>query len=320
MVIRFKFWEEYKRKRTVAKLISDGILTPVTSFEQYSQLVKDAKTNAEHRLYTNNYLMPGEVQRLISLNAFYRVKIDNGLAFVDDEISHYYMFLHVDLEKEIHIPKLDRTILTEVIYQEDNIRQSQRDFERRLGESEFIHTSTYKQIHQIPQIPPEKYWKKYESYMKLLESEGKKICSPTNKQLKQFEEIYRQQIDMYVQKKFTKRERKKQRDAGYLTCVSDDVGNLYAIRVSADVHGGAIAANQKYIGNIYAPILMFNIFRPFYEYMPQDPEQRKEYMRSKSFGWIATTNTASLRMHKAIGLDSTGKAMNQFVLPAAPKK
>ncbi len=331
-MFRFRFWKKRKEKRTfdtIIKnrtksafdaLIENGTLTPVTSFEQYSQLVKDAKANAEHRLYTNNYMMPDEIQRLIGLKSFYSVKTDNGLAFVDNEVSHYYMFLHVDLEKEIHIPQLDKNVLVETVYVEKNVRQQQLDFEKKLTDSGFSFASTYRQIYGVPQLAPEKYWKTYNSVQKTLDNEGKRFCVPTNRQLKQFEKIYREQIDIYVQKRFTKRERKKQRDAGYLTCIADKKNYIYAIGISQHVYGGAIACNKEYTGSIYASALMYHSYKGFYENIPQDPEAQKEYMRSRTFGWIATTNTMSLRLHKAIGMGSTGKAMNQFVLPAAPKK
>lgn len=319
----FQFWtqfiENYRRRKCVQELIRSGTLTPVQSFEQYSRMVKDAKAAAEHRLFTNCFLMQDEVERLISLKRFYRVETNNGIAFADDEISHYYMFFYVDLKKELGVPTLDRNILVENIYLEGRMTPQQESFDNMLKTAGFIQGSTYRQIGEVPQLDPKKYWKKYHVLKKTLEDEGKYICRPTNKQLKQFEKIYRNEIDTYVQKKFTRRERKKQRDQGLLWCVADRKGEVYAIRIAATLHGGAISGRSDLPASIYAPALLFDSCRTFYEDMPTDPEKQKEYMRCLSFGWIATTNTPSLRLHSALQMSTTGRAMNQFVLPGFAK-
>lgn len=310
-----KFFREYLRKKNVQKLIRGGVLKPVESFEEYSTLVKEAKKNAEHRLFTNCYMMPDEIKRLTSQKRFYQMQSDNGVVFVDDEISHYYMFFYLDLTKKITVPQLDRNILAENVYIEDKMTQQQTAFENLLGTAGFNLVNTWQQIYGIPQLAPEKFWKKYHSAMKFLSNDGKHICAPSNKQLKEFEKIYREQINVYTQRRFTKRERRRQRDNGRLHCVADDKGRLYAIAISAEIFGGAIAAKKEFDSNGYAPALMIETYKGFYENMPADPQQQKEYMRCRAFGWIATTNTVSLRLHKSIGLYTTGKAMHQFVLP-----
>lgn len=305
-------------RMNIIKLERDGVLTLVESFEQYAQMVKDVKAKAEHRLFTNCFMMPDEIQRLISLNRFFSVHTDNGLIFVDDEGSHYYMFFFVDLSKPVHVPQLDRNILAENVHIENRMSAQQKAFEESLIASGFTFAHTYRQVTETPQMPPEKYWKKLEAYNRLLEREGKHICIPSNKQLREFEEIYRSEIDRYVQRRFTRQERRRQRDEGLLHCVADENGQLCAIAVS-QVFGGAIAAKEEYKAYGYAPILFFNMYKNYYENMPKEPKAQEEYMRSKSFGWIATTNTNSIRLHHSIGLTETGKAMNQFIMPGREK-
>ena len=281
--------------------------------------VKEAKKDAEHRLFTNCYMMPDEIRRLTELKRFYQVQSDNGVIFVDVEITHYYMFFYADLTKEIAVPQLDRNILAENVYIEDKMTQQQTIFEKLLGTAGFNLVNTWQQIYGTPQLSPEKFWKKYNSAMKFLENDGKHICVPNNRQLKEFEKIYRERIDVYTQRRFTKRERRRQRDNGQLHCVADDKGRLYAIAISAEVFGGAIAAKKEFSSSGYAPALMIETYKGFFDNLPVDPQQQKEYMRCKAFGWIATTNIVSLRLHKAIGLYTTGKAMHQFVLPGFAK-
>ena len=299
---QIRFIENYKRRRRVQALIQSELLMPIESFEQYNEMVKEAKEKAKHKLFTNCFLMQHEVKRLIALKRFYRVKTSNGIAFVDDEISHYYIFFYIDLEEPLDIPTLDRNILAENIYIEGKMTPQQKSFDEVLTAAKFIRGSTYRQIGEVPQLAPEKYWKKFNILKKTLENEGKHICIPTNRQLRQF-----------VQKKFTRRERKKQRDQGLLSCIADHKGEVYAIRISAQLHGGAISGRKDLPANVYAPALLFDSCKTFYENMPTDPAKRKEYMRCQTFGWIATTNTPSLRLHSALQMSTTGRAMNQFV-------
>lgn len=58
---KIKLWYRHQ------KLIKDGILMAVESYEQYTALVKEAKANSEHRLFSNCYMLPAEIKRLIAL-------------------------------------------------------------------------------------------------------------------------------------------------------------------------------------------------------------------------------------------------------------
>ena len=43
----------------------------------------------------------------------------------------------------------------------------------------------------------------------------------------EFEKVYRSIIDKFVQKKYTRKERKAQADAGYLYCITDESASIY---------------------------------------------------------------------------------------------
>jgi len=306
--------EEYLQKKRIQKLIDEGRLCRVQSYEQYCALVKEAKSQAAHKLFTNCYLMKADIQRLMDLKSFYQIKSNNGLVFVGDEHSHYRAFLYIDLEKQFWIPRLDRSVLVETVYWEHRVPERLKSFEMRLEKANFCFYKKYQQIDCIAHLEPEKFWKQYAIIDKFLKNDGKHICIPDDKQLQQFDEIYREEIDIYTQVYFTEDERRKQRDQGYLLCVSDSQGEVYSISVSARVFGGATAVKQAYVSNMYAAAVMFGSSKPFYENMPDDPEQLEEYMRPKAFGWIATKNTASRRAHDSLGIRNTGKAMNQYIL------
>lgn len=308
---KIKLWYHHQ------KLIKDGILIPIESYEQYTALVKEAKANSEHKLFSNCYMLPAEIKRLIALKNFYQVKTNTGLAFADDEGSYYYLFLYVDLTESLKLPKLEKDILVENVYYEGRKTELQCNFEQLVQKAGCVYLNTYNAVTDRPQLPPDKYWKKLEALQNSLAAEGKKICQPTEKQLKEFEHIYRDTIDKYVQKRYSRKERNEQRKAGLLHCIDDNNGNIYAIHISGLLHGGAIATRKDCQGGIYSPGLMLYIFKKYYESMPKNIDEQEKYMKPKGIGgWIAVDNKASWRIHKMLGIKATSKSMNQFVIKA----
>lgn len=311
IIDRIKLWYRHR------KLIKQGILIPVKSYDEYLALVKKAKINSEHKIFSNCYMLPGEIKRLISLKNFYMVKTDEGLAFADDEGSYYYMFLYVDVLKPVKFPKLEKDILIENVYYEDRKTQQQNDFEDFLVKSGCEFFNTYRSIEDRPSLAPDKFYKKLSVLENTLHMEGKEIAVPSYKQLPEFEKVYRSIIDKFVQKKYTLKERKEQADKGLLYCVTDESKKIYAIAIRSSLHGGAYGAKREYQNNIYAPVLLFYLFKNFYDNIPQDPAEKNIYMKNKKIGgWIAVDNKASWRIHKMLGIKAIEKSMNQFIIKA----
>ena len=313
----FKIIEKIKLWYRHQKLIKQGVLIPIKSYEEYVTLVKKAKSVSEQKLFSNCYMLPAEIKRLISLKNFYLLKTDEGLAFADDEGAYYYLFLYVDMLRPLILPKLEKDILVENVYYEGRKNDMQCKFEEYIQKAGCIYLNTYNAVADRPQLAPDKYWKKLEALQNSLTAEGKKITQPTEHQLKEFEEIYRSTIDKFVQKRYSKKERNKQRKAGLLHCIDDEKGKIYAIHISGLLHGGAIATRKDCQGGIYSPGLMLYVFKGYYEAMPKDPEEQKIFMKPKGIGgWIAVDNKASWRIHKMLGIKAIGKSMNQFVIKA----
>ena len=308
---KIKLWYRHR------KLIKDGILIPIESYEQYTALVKEAKANSEHKLFFNCYMLPAEIKRLIELKNFYQVKTKDGLVFIADEDVYYHMVFFVDLHKRFSLPYVEKDVLVENIYYEGRKTEAQEKFEEFLLDLGCTFINTYRSIEDKPSLAPDKFFKKLDVLEKTLALEGKKIAVPTYEQLPEFEKVYRSIIDKYVQKKYTRKERRKQADAGLLYCITDDSAAIYAIAIKACVNGGAYGSRSDSQNNIYAPILVLYLFKDFYDNIPNDTEERVKYMRSKGIGgWIAIDNKASWRVYKLVGIKSTSKSMNQFVIKA----
>lgn len=307
IIDRIRQW--YKHR----KLVNSSVLTPIQSYEQYVNLVKDFRKNK--KIFSNCYMLPSEIKRLIELKCFYKVKTSQGLVFVDDEGGYYHTLLYVDLSEKFRLPVLDKDALVENVYYEGRKNIEQIKFEDLLLDMGFTFTSTYRSIMDRPSLSPEKFYKKLAVMDKALALEGKKVAIPKYSQLQEFDEVYHSIIDKFVQKKFTLKERKKQADSGQLYCITDDRDKIYAIAIRACVSGGAYGSRKDCQNNIYAPILLLHLFKDFYDHVPKDEKAQKEYMRSKGIGgWIDVNNVSSWKINKLVGIEATGKSMNQFVI------
>lgn len=212
-------------------------------------------------------------------------------------------------------PSLEKDILIKNVYYEGRKNKKQEIFESFLLDSGCEFLNTYRSIEDRPSLSPDKFFKKLEVLEKTLALEGKKIAIPSYKQLDEFEKVYRSIIDKFVQKKYTRKERKAQADAGYLYCITDESASIYAIAIKACVHGGAYGSRSDCQNNIYAPILVLYLFKDFYDNMPNNPVKEKEYMQSKGIGgWIAVDNIPSWRVYKMVGIKAAAKSMNQFII------
>lgn len=311
----FNFINRIKQWYKHHKLIKQGVLIRIESYEQYMDLVKKVKSSSKAKVFTNCYMLPAEIKRLITLKSFYQIKTEQGLVLADDEGGYYHTLFFVDLTRKFILPSLDKDILVENVYYEGRKTQVQEAFDKFLLDLGCVFYNTYCSIMDRASLSPEKFFKRLTVLEKTLALEGKKIATPTYEQLDEFEKVYRSIIDKFVQKKYTRKERKAQADAGYLYCITDKSSAIYAIAIRACINGGAYGSRRDCQSNIYAPILLLYLFKNFYDNIPKNPEEQKEYMRSKGIGgWIAVDNTLSWKANKMVGIGATEKSMNQFII------
>lgn len=305
--------EEQVRQKRINMLVGDGVIKPIRSFEEYSEVIQKAKREARHRLFTNSYMMRAEVERLIKLKLLYQISIDNGVGFVENQQSYWRLHLYIDLEKKLQIPKLDKSILIEVVYVEGKITESQKKFKDILHKEDIIHFyETYRHFVYYNKISKKQYDVYYRTIQKALDKEGSYICVPNDEQLYQFERIYREYIDIYTQSFYTFEERKQQRDKGLIEVLVDKTGEVLAISLNPTIGGGAIAVRSDCSANIYATAFFVNSLRDKYK---DETELEKHVTEPQGYGWIATRNVASIRLHEMFGLEWTGRAFDQFIIP-----
>ena len=61
----FSFIHKIKQWYKHQKLIKQSVLIPITSYDQYAALVKEAKDNSKNKVFSNCYMLPAEIKRLI---------------------------------------------------------------------------------------------------------------------------------------------------------------------------------------------------------------------------------------------------------------
>lgn len=306
--------EEEMRIERKNYLLDKGYIKGISSFDEYMEILQKAKSVTAGSLYSNCYMLPDEIKQLIRKELLFQLFVENGVAFVSDEKSHWKLYLYVDLHKKLFIPRLDKSILVETMYREGNITEEQSKFENILTNTDFHFYLAYDQIELKPTLAPEKFWKKYASLKKFLDNENVKIGSPADEQIPEFEDIYRERMDIYVQKPFSIGERIMQRDKGLLQCVSNSDNEVYVINVNGRIHGGAIAARKDVSSNIYAPALVYDGYKEYYQKVVDDGKESADAVFSFAKGWIAKTNRASRRLHEELGMKYTGRAFNQFIM------
>ncbi len=300
------------RKRRIDMLVDRGVIKPIQNFDEYSSSIQKAKQTATHRLFTNSYMLRDEVERLISLNLLYQIQVKSGTGFVEDQRAYWRLHLHIDLEKKLQIPKLEKTILIELVYTEERMTNQQKKFKQILSQAAYSHFyETYRACESYNKISKKQYDTYYRNIQKVMKKEGTCICVPDDEQLLQFERIYRERIDIYSQSFYTVEERKQQRDRGLVRVLADKNGKVLAIWLNNSISGGAIATRLGFASNIYATALFVDALKDSYN----DEGKTVQSSKSQGYGWIATRNLESIRIHDMIGIKWTGRAFDQFIIP-----
>lgn len=305
--------EEQVRQKRIDMLVARGVIRPVESFEEYNAALQKAKQETPHRLFTNSYMMRAEVDRLIRLGMLYQIDISHGVGFVENQRSHWRLHLHIDLKKKLGIPKLDKPILVEFVYNEGRETEQIKKFREILCKDDSLHFyETYRGLQYCDVLSKEQCDIYYNTIQKSMEKEGVRICAPNDEQLYEFERIYRERIDIFTQSFYTMEERRKQRDKGLISVVVDQNDQVLAISMAFTIAGGAIAVRPDCASNLYATAFFINSLKARY-----DRGERIEppASLSRSEGWIATRNIASIRIHKMFGIVWNGRAFDQFFIP-----
>ncbi|MCI9226229.1 MULTISPECIES: hypothetical protein [unclassified Acutalibacter] len=299
-IISEEYGNQLKRTDTLVQM---GMLAPITSYSQYDARIRKIKAELGDNYFSNCALLKNEVERLIRLFGLYEVVNTNGFVFVVDKHSHWQAYICINPNEKFIFPKLDKSVLIEMIGRKENDIQG---FESIILSGGFKYYETYRQIDGIPKLSKEEFERLYNVVLKSLKMEGALICVPKEEQLIEFDEIYIQEMDIFSQQLFTLDERKRQMDEGLLKCVVGRNGEILAINVASQLFGGVIAAKRSCVSNIYAPALLLHGLINFYS--------REKVIKPKDrVGWIADSNASSNKLYNLLKIGKTDKFFRQYV-------
>ncbi len=104
----------------------------VNCFEAYTDLIKNTKDTFPSVIY-NAILMPKEIQRLIEEKKLFYREMPQGLAVYRIEKDFYKLYLFLEESRIVHIEKLDKPIVVELIYSERRLDSNVLKMESKCG-------------------------------------------------------------------------------------------------------------------------------------------------------------------------------------------
>lgn len=257
------------------------------------------------KLFTNNYLMQDDVNRLIQCGRFYRMQNEAGLTFLADEKKYYRAFLYVDYKKPYRLQGLDKPVLVQIDYYKDRKKDLQLAMQERLKADGFLLKDTAVQIKWNVEAHREQYRKLFQRLKKMLAAMNFRIESVDYSYHEQVAELLGQQnmMQYYHFPYQTEAEVKALYDSGNVVCILDDTNQVLAyhtIMVNGGCYGAEFVVRDEYkVKYNLAPILQY--YRgSFLEY----PVMK---------GYMLIDNEDSIRLHEKLGWEFTNRYTDNWL-------
>lgn len=274
--------------------------------EEYEVLLKDVK-KTHKSVFSNLYMTPGDIERYTGLGRVEYEKKEEGLFFYFDEETYYRVCMCVEAGGSFDISGRDKKLLVRNIYRKNKQDEKFAEFEKNLERIGFNLAGTTFQI----QAKTGDLWQNCSQLEKYALSMGKKgfHCIEADHSL--YKEIEDLILDSNVIKDYhmtyhTVQEKQMMTEGSYL-CVLDKQNQICAASISF-VNGGvardgAVAVKEEYKMKGIAPLLTCHRMKWFL---------RNEINLIQ--GWIRTDNDASMKYHKSLGYQMTGRYANEWIL------
>jgi len=280
----------------------------LTSIEQYKELLLQYKQICR-RGYTNNFLNMDMVSRYITLERIYYVTNKDSLFFLTDEEKYYRLYMQVSLGTEnLDIQKQKKPVLIRNIFRKDTKPEALLSVERCLESVGFKKMETTAQV-QIECRKVLEKQRKIEKYKQLLVKDGYVCVSANEDMLDSVEELFQRAafIKDYHFEYLTVDEKRKEIEKGLYLCIVNREKQICAASIATVrngiAEGVAIAVDEQYKMGGFAPVLS-------YERCKRLHEQQISYLN----GWIIDTNEASMKHHRSMGYQFTGRYADEWIL------
>lgn len=275
--------------------------------EEYIVLLKEAK-KAHKSNYSNLYMMPEDIERYISLGRVEYEKKEDGLFLYFDEENYYKVCMCVEAGETFNISRRDKKILVRNIYRKNEQVQKLEIFEKELKKNGFDLAGTSFQIQGRAEDLLQKC-SYLDNYVRSMQKKGFFCIEADYSCYKEIEELILDSdiIKDYQMSYFTEHEKQMLRQGTYL-CVLNKYDQICAASIcNVDNNGiardGAIAVKEEYKMKGITPLLS-------YHRLKWACENKIDLIQ----GWILTDNDASIKYHKGVGYQETGKYANEWIL------
>ncbi len=276
----------------------------ISSLDDYLQRI-----NGLHRskaAFTNNYMMAGDAERLISLGRLYCFTNEAGIVFLSDEDTHYRASLYMDTNQSCELPLLDKPLMIQIVYHKDKKKDNHLRIEEQLEANEFVKQDTSVQAKLNVEEHKAEYQKNFDRLYKLVRRMGYRIKAVDFTYRDKIREVFLQQ-DMMHDWHYpfqTEEEVQAQFEQDGWICVLDQDDRVLAYHSAYEVnsccYGMGMAIRDEYkVKYGFAPLLQY--------YRVCITEQPLIY------GEVLLHNTEALALHEKLGWKFTNKYVDRWL-------
>lgn len=272
------------------------------TIEQYNFLINDAKKKGGK--FTNNSCLIEDVRRYIDLKRIYYVNGEAGLIFVIDEDSYYRLLLHIDADKPLGLPKLEKPGLVFTWYAKDKKKPALLKVEEQLKKEGFVLETTQVDVKKDLTGMQDFYRKKYLRVEKILRNLNARVVEADYSHYGQICELLEnQEMIKYFQFPYqTEDEIKADFENGDYIAVVNDNGDVLAYSRSRwdgrKCYGYAMVVKEEYKLYGLAPLLSYRGW------------SRRSGIRETT---IALDNDQSIKFHEGLGWTFTDRYMDNWL-------
>lgn len=282
----------------------------IISVNQYGQLLRKAK-EIFGRLHTNCFLFAPETERLIVQGRFYFEEVDKGLLFYADEGKYYQIYYYISSEmKKINVTPKGKPVLIRNIYIQDAKSELQKKIDMIINDAGFSLLDSTTQVYTVAKDNLTVMGAMYERQESLLEEYGLKLIVAKEEHLDKILELRdnEPELKMFHIPFHTREEELRLIREGCYACIINQSQEICAARQI-----------ERMTGNLYSPWFCVKT-----EYKNKyglgivmtgfEMKYACEHNLPRVYGWIANDNVRSWNYHKRLGVLTSGKVADEWVM------
>lgn len=282
-------------------------MKPVNTYEEYLALLKRKKQEAG-KLIMNSYLSPDKIMRYIELQRLYYVEQEKGIIFLCDEEKYYRLLYWLGSGATPEIPKTDKPIAIRNVFKEGKKKEEMvfldEQFEKLGFRKEYVAVEMCVPLEQKTFIARQKMihermLKKGKFRIGLMQKENvEKMLL-----LRETKEFHVYNFEYKTRDEYFEEIEKDQ----YLAVYSEDeemCACIYTEELTGAMTGDGICVEEKYrqTYGLGAALMSYVL------------DKALNQLEKRYVSWCEVENTNSMKFHKSIGFEVTGKISEEWIL------